>query len=186
VTKRSLFVFPLAALFAFTLIVPAGATPASYRPDAWIKLCGQSTGCVINPLPHPWLGNNVYNTSALHQTVPQRIDDGEGVRFWILFQNDGAQSDTFSVHGCTGNKNFIINAVIIGEYKVPVWAPKKHITEKFKANSAKFTLAPGKHIAITLNIVTRIPNVSYRCPVTITSAGDPTLKDTVAATMTTF
>lgn len=185
-TKRSLILLPFAALLALTLIVPAGAAPATARPDAWIKLCGQSTGCVINPLPHPWLGNNVYNTSGLHQTVPQRIDDGEGVRYWILFQNDGTQADTFTLHGCTGNRNFIINAVIIGEYKVPVWNPKKHITEKFKNNTATFHLNAGKHIAITLNIVTRIPNVSYRCPVTITSVANPALKDTVAAVMTTF
>ena len=184
--KRSLLILLVAALCAPLFAAPAGATPGqSHRPDAWIKLCGQSTGCVINPPPHPWRGNNVYNTSALHQTVSQRIDDGEGVRFWILFQNDGTQTDTYSVHGCTGNKNFLINAVIVGEFKYPVWRPK-HITEQFKHNTAKFTLAPGRHVAITLNIVTRIPGVTYRCPVTITSSGDSSMKDTVAAVMTTF
>jgi hypothetical protein len=185
VKKRVLFVLLLAALCAPTFAIPAGATAPAFRPDAWIKLCGQSTGCVIYPPPHPWQGNNVYNTTALHQTVRQRIDDGEGVRFWILFQNDGTQTDTYTVHGCKGNKDFLINAVIVGEYKVPVWKPK-HITEQFKNNTAKFTLAAGKHVAITLNIVTVKPNLAYRCPVTITSKGDPSLKDTVAAAMTTF
>ena len=183
--KRSLFALPFAALCALTLVVPARATGAVYRPDAWIKLCGQSTGCVINPPPHPWLGNNVYNATAYKQTVPQRIDDGEGVRYWILFQNDGNVPDTYTVQGCKGNKHFIINAVLVGEWKRPLWKPK-HITQQFMDGTATFTLGAHKHVAITLNIVTVVPDVSYRCPVTITSAGDPGLSDTVAATITTF
>jgi hypothetical protein len=180
-----LVVIPLTALVVATLVLPAGATAPDYRPDAWIKLCGQSTGCVINPPPHPWFGNNTYNTTARNQTVRQRIDDGEGVRYWILFQNDGTKTDTYTVHGCKGTPNFLINAVIVGEWKIPVWRPK-HITQQFKDGTATFRLAPGKHVAITLNIVTVKPNLTYRCPVTIVSSGDPTLKDTVASVNTTF
>ena len=50
----------------------------AYRPDAWIKLCGLSTGCTINPPPHPWHGNNRYNSTAKKQTVSVRMEDGEG------------------------------------------------------------------------------------------------------------
>ena len=168
------------------LVASAGASAPAYRPDAWIKLCGVNTGCAIDPLPHPWHGKNVYNTTAWHQTARERLDNGRGVRYWIMFQNDGTQSDTFLVHGCKGTKNFQILAVIVGEYKYPVGAGSTHITQEFIDNTATFTVAPGKHVAITLNILTHDPNLTYRCAVTITSSGDPTLKDTVAAVTTSF
>ena len=58
------------------------------RPDAWIKLCGLSTWCTINGLPHPWKGKNVYNTTGRRQKVAVKMEDGEGVRFWMTFEND--------------------------------------------------------------------------------------------------
>ena len=184
--KRTVLVLVVAALCAPMLVTSAGATSARYRPDAVIKLCGQSEGCTINPPPHPWRGNDIYNTTARHQTIRQRLDNGEGVRFWILFQNDGTRKDTYSLHGCKGTKNFVINAVLVGKYKYPQGAGVTHITQEFIDNSWTFTLAPGKHIAITLNIVTVNAGFTYRCPVTITSQGNSTKKDTVAAVMTTF
>ena len=186
VKRRVLFVLMLAALCAPIFAPSAGASSPAYQPDAWIKLCGLSTGCNVGPPPpHPWFGNNVYNHTAAKQTVRVKIDDGEGVRFWIILQNDGTKTDTYTVHGCRGTKNFLINAVIVGEWKRPVWKAT-HITQQFKNGTAKFRLAPGKHVAITLNIVTVIPNVTYRCPVTIQSAGAPNMKDTVAGVMTTY
>jgi hypothetical protein len=160
---------------------------ATYRPDAWIKLCGESNGCTVGPKPpHPWRGNNIYNTTAFHQTIPIGLEEAEGVRFWIVFQNDGTQSDTFIVHGCKGTARFTVNAVLVGFYKDTAWRPQ-HITDQFKAGTATFKVAPGKHVGITLNIIatTTLRGVSYRCPVTITSKGDPSLKDTVAGIMTT-
>jgi hypothetical protein len=186
VKRRVLLSLLLASLCASAFSLPAGATPQDYQPDAWIHICGQSTGCTVGPPPpHPWLGNNIYNHTAARQTVRAKIDDGEGIRFWLIFQNDGAKPDTYTVHGCKGTPNFLINAVIVGEWKKPVWKPK-HITKEFKNGTATFTVAPGKHVAITLNIVTVTPNLTYRCPVTIQSSGAPTMKDTVAAVMTTF
>ena len=158
-----------------------------YQPDAWIKLCGLSNGCTVGPKPpHPWHGNNTYNTTALDQTVPIGLEEAEGVRFWIVFQNDGTQSDTFTVQGCKGTPRFTVNAVLVGFYTDTAWRPK-HITDQFKAGTATFTVAPGNHVGITLNIIatTTTKGVSYRCPVTITSKGNPTLKDTVAGIMTT-
>ena len=40
----------------------------SYRPDAWIKLCGLSTGCTIDPPPHPWRGRGVYRALVAFRT----------------------------------------------------------------------------------------------------------------------
>ena len=185
--KRSLLVLLVVGVAAQVLVAPAAqAASLKYRPDAWIKLCGQSTGCTINPPPHPWLGNNIYNSTGYHQKIFQKIDNGEGVRYWINFQNDGTQKDTYLLHGCKGTKNFLINAVLVGKYKVPQGVGVDHITKQFIHNTYKFTLKPGKHLAITLNIVTVNANRHYTCPVTITSQGDSTKTDTVAAVMKTF
>ena len=187
-----LFAIPVPASAGFTA-APTGAlrgtgVPPDYRPDAWIKLCGQSTGCTIDPLPHPWRGNDVYNTTGARQQVRVRIDDGEGVRFWITLQNDGVLADTFTVRGCKGNPRFRINAVLMGKHKVTSWAAR-HITKQFKAGTATFHF-PGsgtpKRVVVTLNIVTKTPGLSYRCPITVISGGPTPVKDTVVATMTTF
>jgi hypothetical protein len=164
---------------------PRGADP--FRPDLWIKLCGLSTGCTINPLPHPWLGNDVYNRNGRRQTVAVRIDDGEGVRFWLTLQNDGTDADTFTVKGCRGNSHFVVNAVLVGLYKRPSAAAVK-ITKRFKEGTATFDFpASPKRVHLTVNIVTTSPPAfTYKCPIRIISQGDSTLIDTVVAKMTTF
>jgi hypothetical protein len=182
--RRSLLV--LLALALCPPQAPARAAAEPYRPDAWIKLCGQSTGCVIDPLPHPWLGKDRYNTTAYHQTHRDRIDNGEGIRYWITFQNDGTEADTYRVNGCAGTKEFRVLAVIVGKHKAPIGWGSVHITDEFRHDTATFDLAAGAKVAITLNIVTDNPGFTYRCPVTIVSQADPTKKDTVAAVMTSF
>jgi Divergent InlB B-repeat domain len=163
----------------------------SYRPDAWIKLCGLSTGCTVGPPPpHPWRGNGVYNTTAKHQTVAVRMEDGEGVRFWLTLENDGAQADTIVVQGCRGNRRFVINAVLVGKHKRPDWRAR-NVTKAFKAGTLEFSFPPSttdKKVYLTLNIVapTTAEGVTYRCPVTIRSAARPTVNDTVAGVMTTY
>jgi hypothetical protein len=182
----------LVVLFAVVALAPsftqtARAGSPAYRPDAFIKLCGVNSGCLIDPLPHPWVGNNVYNTSGYQQKVHHSLDNGRGIRFWITFQNDGTQKDTYSLDGCKGDPNFKILQVIVGKVKVPTGpyeAP--HIEDQFKADTWHVTLKPGGHVAITLNILTDNPNLTYNCPMTITSAGDPTKQDTVVASITTF
>ena len=185
--KRTLLALVVVGFAAQSFLAPsatAGSQP--YRPDAWIKLCSQSTGCTINPPPHPWKGNNLYNSSADHQTIFQRIDNGEGVWYWIMFQNDGTTKDTFDLTGCTGTKNFQVLRVLIGRYKVPVGVSAVHITDQFIHSNYSFSLQPGAKMVITLNMVTVKPNLHYRCPVTITSEGDPSKSDTVAVKITSF
>ena len=162
----------------------------SYRPDAWIKLCGLSTGCTIDPLPHPWLGNNVYNRTGRRQKIGVRMEDGEGVRFWILLQNDGAEADTLVVQGCQGTRRFVVNKVILGKQKRP-HAGTVDVTRQFKNGTLSFDLPPrtvDKRPVFTLNIIapTTAEGVSYRCPIRIHSEGDPDLIDTVVTTMTTY
>ena len=162
----------------------------SFRPDEWIKLCGLSTGCVIDPLPHPWRGNGIYNTTGRKQTVAVNMEDGEGVRFWITLQNDGREADTFAVKGCRGNPRFVVNAVLVGKHKRPDWTAK-NITQRFKNGTAEFSFDPdaGPQLRwFTVNIVapTTAEGVTYKCPITISSQGQPSVKDTVLAVMTTY
>ena len=166
----------------------AGTPAPAFQPDAWIKLCGQSLGCTINPPPHPWLGRNRYNTTGFKQTVHQKIDNGEGVRYWIEFQNDGTQPDTFKLRGCAGTQKYEVHSVAVGFWKGNVGPHMTEVfTDKFIHNTWTVDLGPGEKIGITLNIITHgVPGPDYRCPVRITSTGDPTASDTVAATIDMF
>ena len=171
-------------------MLPRPALAASYRPDAWIKLCGLSTGCTINPLPHPWRGRNVYNNTGRHQKVAVRMEDGEGVRFWIALQNDGSLADTLVVQGCRGNRRFKVNHVVLGKHKRPD-AGATEITKKFKEGTAAFSFPPSSQKKVrvfTLNILapTTAEGVSYRCEITAHSQGDSTARDTVVAKMRTY
>jgi hypothetical protein len=163
----------------------------SYRPDAWIKLCGLSTGCVIGPPPpHPWRGDDIYNTTGLKQKVGVRLDNGEGVRFWIQVQNDGALEDSVMVQGCKGTPRFFLNAVLMGKQTKPNWQAL-NVTKKFKNGTLKFVFPPSstkKNVVFTVNIVTPTPavGVTYRCPITISSVARPAVKDRVVAVMTTY
>ncbi|MDP9235091.1 MAG: hypothetical protein M3P01_11175 [Actinomycetota bacterium] len=189
--RRSLLILMLVAICASVLAFagPASAT-TDYRPDAWIKLCGLSTGCTINPLPHPWRGNDVYNTTASGQALDIRMEEGEGVRYWITLQNDGALGDKIVVQGCKGNNHFEVNRVVLGLVKRPDAGATK-VTNRFLEGTLKFAFPPSsenKKVVFTLNIIakTKKQGVSYRCPITIHSAADPSIKDTVSATMTTI
>lgn len=159
----------------------------SYRPDAWMQLCGLSDGCTINGLPNPIKGKNIYNSSGDRQTIAVKMEDGEGVRFWMTFENDGVLDDTFTVEGCKGTPRFKVNKVQVGFYKRPTSGSIK-ITSEFKAGNAEFDLNPGQVAKITLNIIapTTAEGVTYICPVTIHSQGDPGLEDTLKTKMTTY
>lgn len=163
-----------------------GAQEASYRPDGWIKLCGLSLGCTIDPLPHPWLGNDVYNATGRKQTVAVDIDEGEGVRFWITLQNDGTVADSFDVEGCEGTRVFEVNRVLLGKHKRQD-PGAKDLTRRYKRGTLTFDLQAGERVVFTLNIIThRKENETYACATVFRSMSDPLKTDAVVAKMTTY
>ena len=180
-------------VLALALSALGSATPAAaaeFQADAWIKLCGLSTGCTIDPLPHPWKGRNRYNTTGAKQTVAVRMEDGEGVRFWITVENDGDQADTIAVDGCQGTRRFEVNSVLMGKHKRPDWRAT-NVTKRFTEGTLEFSFRPGTEgmrKVLTLNIVapTMAEGVTHRCVVTMRSAGQWSARDTVVAKMTTF
>ena len=175
-----------AAALLFPLATASAAAP-DYRPDGVIKLCGLSNGCKLGPKKRPWRGKGIYNTTARNQTIKVRMEDGEGARFWLIFQNDGTKTDTLRVQGCKGTRRFVVNKVQLGKHKNPDWKSVK-VTQKFKNGNLTFALDANESSVITLNIVapSTKEGITYRCPVTVSSQADPSLKDTVAAVMTTY
>lgn len=174
------------------LAVPASAgarDPSggeSFRPDGWIKLCGLSLGCTIDPPPHPWLGKDVYNTTGHRQTIAVDINEGEGVRFWIVVQNDGNESDTLAVRGCRGTRVFEVNSVLIGKHRRPS-AGATNVTARYRAGTLTFDLDPGERAVFTLNVITHFDKgVTYECETRFGSVTEPSAEDTVVARMTTY
>jgi hypothetical protein len=192
-TRRALLPLLAVTVAASLLCGPAGATSRTtdtYRPDAWIKLCGLSTGCTIDPLPHPWRGKDRYNTTGTRQTISVRMEDGEDVRFWIALDNDGSSADTLVVQGCQGTRRFEVNRVVLGKYKRPD-ASSTEVTHAFKHGTLSFDLPAGseeRHRFFTLTMLapTTAEGVTYHCRMTMTSEGDSSLTDTVVAVMTTY
>ena len=184
--RRLSFVLALGVVLALGPGLAATAGGPADRPDGWIKLCGQSLGCVIDPLPHPWHGKDVYNTTGRRQTETDDINEGEGIRYWITIQNDGSQTDTYGVRGCRGNRTYEINRVLLGKHKRQD-AGATDLTRRYKAGTLTFTLDPGQKAVFTLNIITHDDkNVTYACRTEFTSANDASAQDVVVAEMTTF
>ena len=177
----------LVAFVVFPGLAQAGAATrtASYQPDAWIKLCGAGDTCK-HAAPHPYLGEDIFNTTGSQQSVSAGMEEGNDIRFWILLENDGTLGDTFTVHGCSGNGAFVIRAVLVGAYRFATSAP--HITTGFEQGTATFTLPPStqsQDVILTLDILaqTTVQGAKYSCPIVLTSNADPTIKDKVIAKM---
>jgi hypothetical protein len=165
---------------------PGGPTGASFQPDGWIQLCGQSLGCVIDPPPHPWRGKNVYNTNGRNQTLTDDINEGEGIRYWIAIQNDGSATDTFEIQGCRGNRTYEINKVLLGKHTRQD-PSAEDLTSRYMRGTLTFEIDPGKKVVFTVNIITHFnKNVTYRCITEFQSVNDQSSRDVVVAEMTTF
>lgn len=162
-----------------------GLEPMS-QPDGWIKLCGINVGCVIDPPPHPWRGKDVHNATGRRQTVKVDLNDGQGVRFWIVVQNDGGAADTFTVQGCGGNRVFEVNRVLLGKHKRqdPL---AEDLRRRYIRGTLTFDLDVGEKVVFTLNMLSNaIEGRTYRCTTEFTSANDPDARDVVVARMTTY
>src|SRR5713226_551790 len=112
--RRSL-VLSMALPLPVASLGPSRAS-TTHRPDAWITLCGATNTCLNAPW-HPWLGDNVYDTTGHGQTASAGVEEGNMIRFWILLQNDGPAGDTLRVKGCRGNTSFHVTAVNTGAWR---------------------------------------------------------------------
>ena len=169
-----------------TLAAPARAGLDQSRPDAWLKLCGWGDTCSHAP-PHRYFGNGIYNTSGARQTVSSGLEEGNDIRFWLRMENDGSSDDTIFVRGCRGNSAFVLRAVLVGAYTQSTYA--ENVTLAFKRGTAHFDLQAnaGNSVVLTVDLWARTPTFGtrYSCPITIWSAGQPSVSDTVVAKLVT-
>jgi hypothetical protein len=153
------------ALMTANVGVAAGA---SYRPDGHVRYYRYHSSDFGNYIaPSPWLGQNVYNTTAKHQTSKRwasgAYEGRDYYEFQVLIQNDGS-TDRFKVHatGSGGTAKYffrstnITSAIVAGTYKTPMIGHGQ-----------------SRKIKIRMSIVTGARLI------TITSMGDPSRKDAV-------
>lgn len=184
-SRALLGILVVSSLLATAAPSARGLEPTS-QPDGWIKLCGINVGCVIDPPPHPWRGKDVHNATGRRQTVKVDLNDGQGVRFWIVVQNDGGAADTFTVQGCGGNRVFEVNRVLLGKHKRqdPL---AEDLRRRYIRGTLTFDLDVGEKVVFTLNMLSNaIEGRTYRCTTEFTSANDPDARDVVVARMTTY
>ena len=179
----------VACLFVGAWIPLAGTSSAApaHRPDAWVRVCGPTNTCLIQPW-HPWIGNNVYSATGRGETVEAGAEEVNMVRFWVAFQNDGTSLDTFRVKGCSGSSGFPLTHVNLGA--VRAFTPGHDLTSAFKKGTLKFSLPPSssdKLMVLTLTFLAAARNrgARYTCPVTVRSGGS-SARDTVVAKMVTI
>lgn len=184
-SRALLGILVVSSLLATAAPSARGLEPTS-QPDGWIKLCGINVGCVIDPPPHPWRGKDVHNATGRRQTVKVDLNDGQGVRFWIVVQNDGGAADTFTVQGCGGNRVFEVNRVLLGKHKRqdPL---AEDLRRRYIRGTLTFDLDVGEKVVFTLNMLSNATEGrTYRCTTEFTSANDPDARDVVVARMTTY
>jgi hypothetical protein len=163
-----------------------------HRPDAWIKLCGAYHNCSYGPPPpHPYHGNDVYNSSGLGQKVQGPMEEGTDIRFWVLIQNDGTASDDIYLKTCTDTKTFKVRAVLLGAHTQPDWHDYILITDQAKKGTQHFHFQPNsvKHTeVVTIDIweTADIDRLKVSCPITVWSGASPTIRDTVVGKILTI
>ena len=173
----------LASIWA--TISPTEAAPRqSYRPDAWLRLCGWGDTCV-HATHHRYFGNGIYNRSGAGQTVSTGMEEGNDVRFWLRLENDGSTDDTIFVKGCHGVGGFLVRAVLVGAYTQSTNA--ENVTRAFEQGTAHFDLRANDTSSVVLTVDlwarTTTAGASYTCPMLTWSAAQPTVRDKVVATM---
>jgi hypothetical protein len=176
-----------AAIASVAVAGSSGAAPA-HQPDAWLKLCGPTNTCVLQPW-HPWIGNDIYSGTGNGERLQAGVEEGNMIRFWVAIQNDGSSSETFKVKSCSGTSAFPLKSVNVGPYRA--FTSEKNVTTQVKSGTARFSFPPSsvdKTVIVTLTFLaaTSSKGTTYSCPVTVSSVGHAAAKDTVVAKMVTI
>ena len=138
----------------------------SYRvPDASIALASGG----------PYSGDNIYSGAVLaSQKLSQSLAAGQTKSFFVRFQNDGPDSDVFRVASkITGSL----------KYNVVFMYGNTEITSKVKADTYRFTLAPGatRMIEIRVTAGATVAGDVRNIILTQQSTTAPAARDTVKA-----
>lgn len=142
-----------------------GGTP-TYQPDGQIK---RSTDAAF-------VGGNIYNITGASQTVAGKVAPGKKITFVIQIQNDGNNSDGFTLKG-TGNLSGFTVQYLQGP------SGTTNITSQVVGGTYA-TLSVGPTAAATIRMIIKAKSTvtagtAHAWTLLATSAGDPTKKDEV-------
>lgn len=158
------------AVLGGTVTATVKILKSDQRPDGWIKLSSDSS----------YIGNNIYNTTASHQTRATSAHRGAKRVFYVRLQNDGNSSNIFRLKGSGSGSGHtvryykgtsttsITTAVVNGTYS----------TAAIAAGSTTLI-----RIEITIGSTATIGSVKSAL-LTGTWTGDGTRKDAVKASVT--
>jgi tripartite motif-containing protein 71 len=132
----------------------------THRPDGQIAAGGK------------YAGNNIYNSTGTKQTKTQSTTAGHTISFQVKVENDGNESDTYSLLGSASSTGFAVTYLI----------GTTDVTAKVKAGTYQFPLGKGQTKLLTVRVaVSKAKATSKTISVTATSVHDPTKEDVVKA-----
>jgi hypothetical protein len=132
----------------------------THRPDGQIAAGGK------------YAGNNIYNTTGTKQTKTQSISAGHTIAFQVKLENDGNESDSYSLQGSDSIKGFAVSYLI----------GTTDVTSKVKAGTYQFPLGSGQTKLLTVRVaVSKAKATSRTFNITVASLHDPSKVDVVKA-----
>ena len=149
--------------------------PPACRPDAMIRDTGLSGSS--------WVGDNIYDTTGASQKVTRTVRPTTRWVCWLKAQNDGTVQDRFYIHG-TGS----VSAWQVRYFDAALGGTD--ITDQVVADAPTYcTPALGRGMSRTLRVeITPLRNAAGNrvraVIVSVISATDPTVQDTVRAVPT--
>ncbi|RNM16271.1 hypothetical protein [Nocardioides pocheonensis] len=116
----------------------------------WRLTEGQPDGLIRKP-HHPYVGNNIYNTTGRGQTVRSKVHRGDWQKFTVRIYNDGNTRTTFTAQGLSSTS----------KVRVKYFAGATNVTTAMKSTQGlSFSLAPGQYKQIKVKMkITRSAHV---------------------------
>ncbi|MBI3649197.1 MAG: hypothetical protein HY240_10690, partial [Actinobacteria bacterium] len=116
--------------------------------------------------------DNVYNTTGTSQTKTVKVAVGKSVKFNVMLQNDGTDTDTYKVLGAKSGNG----------YTIAYFDGTTNVTSSITGGTYKVALAPGATKVLTLKVkVGSSAATSKSILVKVTSTHDSTKVDAVKA-----
>jgi Regulator of Chromosome Condensation (RCC1) repeat protein len=124
-----------------------------------------------------FVGGNIYNTTAVSQTIAVKRARGRSATFTVRIQNDGDATDKILVDGTSPATGFTMIVTRNGT----------KVTKAFLAGTLGVILGPGRRQDLVVKITVKATTPSGRVDretVVLTSTNDVTHKDAVRARVT--
>ena len=163
--RKSIQLRQVCCIWLLLLFLGARAAAAGYQPDLMVKL--ESEGDAS------YLGNGVFETSALAQSKSQPAFAGTAALFRVLVKNAGDAPDSLLLTGTGNGSGFTVRYLDDGGGdRSAALAGSGYSTG---------TLTPGQSLSIRVQVTATAftPGASYRVVVSASSSADPSKTDQV-------